>query len=493
MTDVLSGEVSELLREAERSAADARTAATLAEAASRMGEPLRLAIAGKVKAGKSTLLNSLVGEELAPTDAGECTRIVTWYRWSEQPRVVIYPIGASPQTRPFSRDGHALNVDLGSFSADQIHHMDVGWPSRRLRELTLVDTPGLASLSTDLSASTLRALTAGGDEPSVADAVVYLLRHAHSSDIRFLESFHGDEIIKGTPMNAIGVLSRADEIGSARLDALTVATQVAERYHQDPRLRRLCPVVVPVGGLLAQAGATLREREYRCLAALGALPEEEITELLLTVDHFVDHETRAVPSQQERQHLLSRFGLFGLRLSISLIQRRVVADSSALAAALTQQSGITELHRVLQSQFTARSRILKARMGVAVLRRVLDAGGCHNSQLLRSNLERVEASAHEFVEVRTLNALRSGQLDLTESVYDDLETLLGGNGHDIRTRLGLSAEIPPDAVSVAARGELLRWQRLAEHPLTGRQERSAARVATRTLEGIVAAVNSGGR
>ena len=38
-----------------------------------------VAIAGKVKAGKSTLLNALVGEEIAPTDAGECTRVVTWY------------------------------------------------------------------------------------------------------------------------------------------------------------------------------------------------------------------------------------------------------------------------------------------------------------------------------------------------------------------------------------------------------------------------------
>ena len=39
----------------------------------RLDEPLRVAIAGKVKAGKSTLLNALVGEQVAPTDAGECT------------------------------------------------------------------------------------------------------------------------------------------------------------------------------------------------------------------------------------------------------------------------------------------------------------------------------------------------------------------------------------------------------------------------------------
>ena len=52
----------------------------LRELMARLGEPLRVAIAGRVKAGKSTLLNALVGQELAPTDAGESTRIVTWYR-----------------------------------------------------------------------------------------------------------------------------------------------------------------------------------------------------------------------------------------------------------------------------------------------------------------------------------------------------------------------------------------------------------------------------
>ena len=486
MADTLAADVTALLRDAEHAAADAKTAAVLAGAASRMDEPLRVAIAGKVKAGKSTLLNSLVGEELAPTDAGECTRIVTWYRWSEQPRVVIHPIGEAAKTRPFSRDAGALDVDLGEWPAEQIDHMDVWWPSRRLKELTLVDTPGLASLSTDLSATTLQLLGTDGDEPSAADAVVYLLRHAHSSDIRFLESFHGDELVRGTPMNALGVLSRADEIGSARTDALEVATRVARRYRSEPRLRRLCPVVVPVAGLLAQAGVTLREHEYRSLAAIAAIPQDEATELLLTADRFATRTTTALVPDIERYHLLTRMGLFGVRVSVALIRAGGAPDSSALATALTDQSGIHDLHRVLQSQFSARSRILKSRMGLAVLRQVLDSGGCHGSLGLQSRLEEVEASAHEFVEVRTLNALRAGQLDLPEQVYDELETVLGGDGHDVPSRLGLSADPDQATVVDAARRSLAQWQRRAEHPMASRAERSVARVATRTLEGVLA-------
>ena len=145
-------------------------------------------------------------------------------------------------------------------------------PGRRTgsTEITLIDTPGIASISTDLSARTLRVLTPEDDRPPVVDAVLYLLRHTHASDVRFLESFHDDDLAHGTPMNAVGVLSRADEIGSCRLDALEVAERVGQRYQSEPRLRRLCPVIVPVAGLLGHAAVTLREPEYRALATLAA-------------------------------------------------------------------------------------------------------------------------------------------------------------------------------------------------------------------------------
>jgi len=75
--DQLTTDVGRLLRAAAAQATGPRAHAELQELSARLTGPLRLAIAGKIKAGKSTLLNALVGEELAPTDAGECTRIVT--------------------------------------------------------------------------------------------------------------------------------------------------------------------------------------------------------------------------------------------------------------------------------------------------------------------------------------------------------------------------------------------------------------------------------
>ena len=88
-------------------------AAGLDRAARRLDEPLRVAIAGRIKAGKSTLLNAMVGQELAATDAGECTRIVTWFRDGHTYRVQAQLRDGSSRQLPPGPTGGLLDIDLG--------------------------------------------------------------------------------------------------------------------------------------------------------------------------------------------------------------------------------------------------------------------------------------------------------------------------------------------------------------------------------------------
>ncbi len=230
----------------------------IAEVRERLDEPLRVAIAGRVKSGKSTLLNALVADRLAPTDAGECTRIVTWYRDGHTYRVTLHPRTGEPRQLRFTRDDGAIEVDLGGTRPEDAHSLDITWPSQALRRATLIDTPGIGSLSERVTRRAWE-LLAPDDEETPADAVLYLMRHLHANDLEFLHAFHDTEVSRPNPVNAIGVLSRADEIGVGRLDAMASARRIANRLAGDANVRRVVQTVVPVAGLLAETAATLTE------------------------------------------------------------------------------------------------------------------------------------------------------------------------------------------------------------------------------------------
>ncbi len=72
--------------------------------ARRLDQPIRIALAGTLKAGKSTLVNALVGEDIAPTDATEATRIVTWFRHGPTPKVTANHRGGRRSNVPIGRD-----------------------------------------------------------------------------------------------------------------------------------------------------------------------------------------------------------------------------------------------------------------------------------------------------------------------------------------------------------------------------------------------------
>ena len=181
------------------------------------------------KTSKSTLLNALVGERLAATDASECTRIVTWYRHALGYRVVAELRPTGILELPFRREDRNFpsKIELGGLDEAAIGR--IGSAVRRtLADLTLIDTPGLGSADEGTSARTTEALLdEDGDRPGEADAVIYLMRHLHRYDAQFLEAFLDRSLAHASPINALVVLSRADEIGAARPDALESAATVA--------------------------------------------------------------------------------------------------------------------------------------------------------------------------------------------------------------------------------------------------------------------------
>jgi hypothetical protein len=478
----LSDEVRRVLRMAVWTYRDRpRVVGALRAQLARLDEPLRVAIAGKVKAGKSTLLNALVGEAIAATDAAECTRVVTWYRDGQSPRITMHPKEGPPSALPVVRRDGVLDIDLGGTPAEALDRLVVDWPAQSLRELTLIDTPGIASLSTEVARRTTRFLSSDEDTPTEADAVIYLMRHLHVSDVDFLESFRDQGVARATSVNTIAVLSRADEIGAGRIDAMISARGIAARYRAEPALRGLCQNVVAVAGLLAYTGRTLSNAEFALLRSLSTMDRSELEAALLSADRFLGPDL-VESSVEVRRNLLRRFGLFGIRLSATLI-RQGVESPAALAEELVDRSGLLELRRALRVQFGERYDLLKARSALLALDRILRA---EDGRGLAGEVERLLTGNHEFTELRTLGALRSGTITLPHSLAPEAERLLGDAGVAPLVRLGLPTGTDPAHLRSVALATLRRWREHAEDPLLGHRAATACRVIIRTCEGILA-------
>ncbi|MDT7712376.1 MAG: hypothetical protein QOG46_1065 [Pseudonocardiales bacterium] len=454
--------------------------AELATCQRRLDEPLRVALAGTLKSGKSTLLNALVGEEIAPTDATECTRVVTWFSRSAGPRVDLTHDGGRHTSLPVRRTDGQLSLDLGSVTADRVERLEVGWPSSLLDRYTLVDTPGTSSNSRDVSARTHAFLTP--EEGSCeADAIVYLMRSLHSADVTLLRRLHEYAGTGRGALGIVGVLSRADETGTGRITSLDAARGVSAQLRAARELDGLHRDFLAVSGLLALRGRTLRQREFTTLDKLAALPHDLLEAALVSSGRFVTNDL-PIPAP-EREHLSTSFGMVGTRIAISLIHSGA-RDAPALAAELVHHSGLDELQRTLSTRFGSRNRQLKAHSALRALRTILlRHRSPHTVRLFRS-VDRVLADNHAFTELRVLAGLAA--LPVPEPTRNALDHVLGGRGISPATRLGLPPDATPTHTRAAAFHAIQYWRDQLNEPLLDQPTTQTYRAAIRSCEAIIA-------
>ena len=451
----------------------------------RLNQPVRIALAGTLKAGKSTLVNALVGENIAPTDATEATRIVTWFRHGPTPRVTANHRGGRRSNVPIARDPHdgGLTFDLARLDPADVVDLDVEWPAAELADATIIDTPGTSSLSRDVSARTLGLLVPDDGVPRV-DAVVFLLRTLNAADIALLKQI--GELVGGSAgaLGVIGVASRADEIGAGRIDAMMSARDVAARFTAEMDRTGICQAVVPVSGLLAFTARTLRQSEFVALQKLAAVDHTDLAKAMLSVDRFARDDSSLPVDAATRAALLERFGMFGIRISVALL-RAGTTDSVALAEELLERSGLVALRDVIDQQFAQRSDLLKAHTALLSLRQLVALHPIPATPRIIADIEPLLADTHAFEELRLLSALRSRPTTLNSEEMASRGRRIGGAGPGAASRLGLSPQGWSDGPR-AAFAAAQRWRRRADHPLNDPFTARACRAAVRSAEALVA-------
>lgn len=442
--------------------------------ARRLHEPLRIAVAGRVKAGKSTLVNALLGQRIAPTDVSECTRVVTWFRYGHPQRIEVETRSGLLPAQPLA-DGAVLPAELGA-PVEDVVGVHVYLANQGLRTVTLIDTPGLGSVHPEFSASAAELLRVTASSRSAihrADAVVYLINQVVLEDeltvLTSLADADADAATDEDPVRVLGVLGRADQLGDGSTDPWPVAVELAGHYAD--LLHDRLSSVLPVMGLLAETAQTaaLTERDAQAVADLAALPPAELTKLTWTADRFCTAHS-PVPADR-RVRLLALLGLRGVSFAVDLV-RAGVTGAGALRRALADRSGIQAVDDALRSLVGERDAVLRARSALAALRRL-----AYRPELgpaaaeLRDDLDMLHTSAalQPIAELEAWQDVTSGAAPLPEALRADLRALV--------TADGMAARPDPDAIRAA----LIRWRQFLNGEATPAQQ-AVARTVLRSYQ-----------
>jgi 50S ribosome-binding GTPase len=419
-------------------------------------EPVRIAVAGRVNAGKSTLVNALVGQVVAPTDVSECTRMVTWYRYGSPQRLEIV-LHDGTRRRERLGPGGQLPPEIGVHHSE-VRCLEVWLANESLRSMTLIDTPGLSSLNADYSAAAQDLLAAD----QVADAIVFTLNNVVREDeAAALRSFRESSGPGGMAGNAIGVLSKADKLASGPgwWDTSTrLAKRVAEQLADD------VVTVLPVAGLIAQSaeGAVLTEGDAAALAALAELDVDRLDLLLLAASRFTGSADSPLNPEQ-RHRLLGLLDLQGIAAAVELI-RDGDGGAAALRRGLAKLSGIEALRYSIAEAFRGKGEALKIRSAFQAIDRLCGgpAAGVNAAALraLAEEAERFRLSplCHQLAEAQVLALCDAGAVELPAELIGDVRRI--ASGRTLAERLGVSSGDVLAARQAALEGNT-RWRRQA--------------------------------
>lgn len=336
-------------------------------------QPCVLVVVGRMKAGKSTFVNALLGEDVARVGITETTATINRFRYGN-------PADADRPVRCRWRGGQEEHVSrdfLDSLQgtdpealrrAEAIDHIEYLLPNPYLRDVTLVDTPGTAAIvpeHQDRTAEFLslhRQLRERHDQDtqrigSEADAVIYLVGPvARATDQNLLEEFGLATGGRSRALNAVGVLAKIDlqpELLARRQD---LAAKIAGQLKDS--LNTVVPVSAGLCRVLSRLCADGNRELRRWMTLLRQIPAQRLQKLLDDDQLFLGDYDDCPVTVAQREQMLGQLD-WGVFTTIARVAADPALGEAAVVARLEDLAGFAPLREVLERHFFKRSRFLR--------------------------------------------------------------------------------------------------------------------------------------
>ncbi len=105
-----------------------------------------LVVIGLFKRGKSTLINALIGQEIAPVDVTPLTSVITFFEYGKRTSVEVTFLNGNTESIDLNIIGQYVSEELNPKNRKKVKFVRIFTSASILQQLTLVDTPGIGSL-----------------------------------------------------------------------------------------------------------------------------------------------------------------------------------------------------------------------------------------------------------------------------------------------------------------------------------------------------------
>lgn len=472
------------------------------ELKSRLNKPLRVAVVGVIKAGKSTLMNALMGEKFVATGNTETTYTPTWFKYSKTPGITVKLEDGRSIDAALSDINYWTVRSSGNPELNKVLYVEIKSDNVFLKEIELIDTPGLASSYEKDSDNTMKFVGLKKNdiseitmnEASLADAIIYAFsRGMGVNDEDILKAFQGPLFSNATPINAIGVLTKVDDYWSSGYEKpLEGGQKIVNNYKSNERVKSVLYTLLPVIGRLAENRNYIEESDKKILLDLSKLDAARFRKLLLSEERFCEKVYNDVPiPPEERDQVWRKLGQYGVFLAVSALQNGESIDN--IGSLLYESSGIEELLNIVKHHFGNRSYLIKLRYVTSRLRNLcyglINTKGRQNPSLynalecILSGCEKLEVEEHAFSELKVLQNYYSGTLKIySNEEVEDFLRIAGENGSHCEARLGApEGTVVRDLLKIANEKAQL-WNMRANDGLNPRAYEEMAKVLARSCE-----------
>lgn len=348
-------------------------AADLERLAGQVNTPCVLAVVGRVKAGKSTFVNALLGETVAQMGTRETTATINHFSYGT-------PADPDRPVRCRLRSGvdeyvsveflkSLQGTDVESLRrADNIEYLEYLLPNPYLRDVTLVDTPGTGAVVDEHQNRTgeflklhnqLRDRHARETQEigGRADAVIYLVGQvARATDQGLLEEFSQATGGRSRALNAVGVMAKID------LQPEILARRTALAAKMSEQLKDCLNTVVPVSAGIHRALGRLRAGGHaeltRWTTTLRRIPAKRLAKLLADDQLYREEYDDCPVTVPERERLLGELD-WGVFTTIARLAADPALSEHAVVGQLDEIAGFGPLQKVLERHLFRRARFLR--------------------------------------------------------------------------------------------------------------------------------------